>query len=218
MLRLFVPHVLLLAVRLERKDDVEENEEREDERLNEADEKLEPDERKHQARNEEQRREHREHDLAAPDVAPKTKGEREDPEELREELDDPDDDHHAADENTLAERREVEPAREVGEAVLADAGCLVPDEPGQGHRQIGVVVGGRHVQKLDLADEGDHEKPVAEEREEEERPEEREVADDAIATCLTHEIAERLDHELEQVLKTAWPFAQARRRRQRDQE
>src|SRR5512141_2137994 len=106
--------VLLTTVRLERKDDVQEHEEREYERLDESDEQLEPDERKHEAGNEEQRGKDGEHDLAAPDVAPETKGQREDAEELAEELDGTDEDeHHHADERPLFERRDVDPTSEV---------------------------------------------------------------------------------------------------------
>ena len=79
--------VLFTTVRLERKDDVEEHEEREYERLDEADEELEGDEREDEARYEQERGEDGKHDLAAPDVAPESEGEREDPEQLAEELD-----------------------------------------------------------------------------------------------------------------------------------
>src|SRR5688572_10504963 len=123
--------VLLTTVRLERKDDVEEDEEREYERLDEADEELEPHEGKHEARQEQKRGEHGEHDLAAPDIAPESKGQREDAKELAEELDYADEDHDEANERPFFERREVEPAREVRRAVLPDAGRLVPDEARQ---------------------------------------------------------------------------------------
>ena len=89
--------VLLPAVRFERKDDVQEHEEREHERLNEADEELEADERQDQTGNEQQSGEDSENDLAALDVPPESQGEREYPKELTEELDDANEDHHAAD-------------------------------------------------------------------------------------------------------------------------
>src|SRR6266542_2683489 len=54
---------VLLAMRLQRQDDVEEHEEREHECLDEAGEKLQSDEGKREARDEQQRREHCEHDL-----------------------------------------------------------------------------------------------------------------------------------------------------------
>src|SRR3990170_5285132 len=132
-MRLGVRLVLFATVRLERKDDVEEHEEREHERLDEADEQLEPHEREHEARQEEERREHGEHDLAAPHVAPETKRQRENSEQLAEELDRADEDeHHGTNEGSLLERGEVDPAREVRPAVLADACRLIPDESGEG--------------------------------------------------------------------------------------
>src|SRR6266850_1185963 len=134
---------VLSTVRLERKDDVEEHEEREHERLNEADEQLEPEEREHEARYEEQRGKHGQHDLAAPDVAPETERQGEDAEELREELDESDEDHHHSDERAVPEAREVDPTREIADAVLADARGLVPDESGEREAEVGVVVGGR---------------------------------------------------------------------------
>src|SRR2546427_10720928 len=143
--------VLFPTVRLERKDDVEEHEEREDERLDEADEQLKADEWKDEARDEEQRGQHRQHDLAAPDVAPEPERQGEDPEQLAEEFDRADEDeHHDADERALLERRKVDPACEVAQAVLLDAGPLVPDEAGEREAEAGAVVGRRRVQELDL--------------------------------------------------------------------
>ena len=130
-----------------------------------------------EARYEEKGRQDREHDLAAPDVAPESKGQREDAEELAEELDDADNDHHAAHEHAFAESGEVEPAGEVADSVLPDARGLVPDEAGQRESEVGVVIGGRRVEQLDLADERDDRKPVAEQREQKERAEEREESD-----------------------------------------
>src|SRR5687768_13416269 len=119
--------VLFTTVRLKRKDDVEEHEEREHECLDEADEQLEPDEWEHEARQEQQRREHSENDLAAPHVAPEPERQCEDAEQLAEKLDDADEDHDDTYENAFVERREVEPPREVREAVLPDASGLIPD-------------------------------------------------------------------------------------------
>src|SRR3990170_1327754 len=127
--------VLLTTVRFQRKDDVKEDEEREYECLDEADEQLEPDEREHETRQEQKRGEHGEHDLAAPDIAPESKGQGEDAKELAEELDDADEDHDEANERSFLERREVDPAREVRQAVLPDARGLVPDEAGQGETE-----------------------------------------------------------------------------------
>src|SRR2546426_6644521 len=141
-----VRFVLLAAVRLKRKDDVQEHQEREHECLNEPDEKLQADEGEREARDEEKRGENRKHDLPAPDVPPESKGQREDAEELAEELDDPDEDHDTADEGTVPETGEVEPAREVPDPVLAYASGLIPGKAGQSHAEVGVVVGGRRVQ------------------------------------------------------------------------
>src|SRR5678816_3393269 len=105
--------VLLTTVRLERKDDVEQHEEREHECLDEADEELETDEWKHEAGNEQERREDGENDLAAPDVAPESERQRKDAEQLAKELDRTDEDEHDdADERSLFERGEVDPTRE----------------------------------------------------------------------------------------------------------
>src|SRR5258705_9160951 len=165
--------VLLTTVRLERKDDVEQHEEREHERLDESDEQLEGNEDIREAGNEQQGRENGENDLATPDVAPESERQREDAEELAEEFDRTDEDEHDdADERSLFERREVEPAREVAEPVLLDAGPLVPDEARQGEAEVGVVVSGRRGEQLDLADERDDPEPVRDEGEQEERPEE----------------------------------------------
>src|SRR5688500_18309133 len=157
--------VLFTTVRFERQDDVEEHKEREYERLDEADEQLEPHERKHEARQEEERREHGEHDLAAPHVAPESERQCEDAEELAEELDDADENHDDTHEHALVEGREVEPPREVRKAVLPNARGLVPDEAGEGETKVGVVVRRRNVQQPDLPDERYEEQPVAEEGE-----------------------------------------------------
>src|SRR5207247_2896577 len=203
-------------VRFKRKDDVEENEEREHECLDEPDEELQPDEREGEARDKEQSGEHREHDLAAPDVSPESKGKRQDAEELAEELDDADEDHDDPDERTFPEAGEIEPANEVTETVLAYPGGLIPGEPGECHAEVGVVVGGWRMQELDLADERYDREPVAEEREQEERPEERQEPNNPWAAGLAHEIDEPLHDELERALQTAGLFAQARRGEYRD--
>src|SRR6267142_3255422 len=134
--------MLLTTVRLERKNDVEQHEECEHERLDESDEELEADERKHEAWDEQERGEHGQDDLAAPDVAPDSERQGEDAEQLAEEFDRADEDEHDdTDEGSLFERGDVDPAREVAEPVLLDAGPLVPDESGQGETEIRVVVG-----------------------------------------------------------------------------
>src|SRR6266850_74600 len=112
-------------MRFERKDDVQEHEEREDERLNETYEQLKTDEGENEARHEQQCGEDGQDDLPAPDVPPKSKREREDPEELARELDRADEDEHdTAHEWTLFERREVDPAGEITDPVLARAAGL----------------------------------------------------------------------------------------------
>src|SRR5687768_2719324 len=199
--------VLLTTMRFERKDDVEEHKEREYERLDEADEQLEPHERKHEARQEEERREHGEHDLAAPHVAPESERQCEDAEELAEELDDADEDHDDAHEHALVERREIEPPREVRKSVLPDARRLIPDEPGEGESKVGVIVRRRNVQQPDLSNERNEEQPVAEECEQEQGPEERQVPDYAWATRILHEVDQELHHQLDQALETTGHFA-----------
>src|SRR5882672_3687908 len=172
--------VLFPTVRFQRKDDVEQHEEREYERLDEADEELERDEWQHEAWDEQERGQHREHDLAAPDVAPKAQCQREDSEKLAEQFDRSDEDeHHTADERSFLERREVDPTSEVAKAVLPNTGGLVPDESGKRETEVGVVVGRRCVQQLDLTDERDAPQPVRDEREQEERPKQRQVAHDS---------------------------------------
>src|SRR6266850_1123510 len=204
-------------MRFERKDDVQEHEEREDERLNETYEQLKTDEGENEARHEQQFGEDGQDDLPAPDVPPKSKREREDPEELARELDRADEDEHdTAHERTLFERREVDPAGEITDPVLTNAGRLVPGEARQRETEIGVVVGGRRVEKLDLTHEGHDEQPVAEESEEKEAAEERKKANDSRAARLTHEVGQRLDNELEQILKTPGLLAQPRRRDDRE--
>src|SRR5688572_14764461 len=199
--------VLFTTVRFERQDDVEEHKEREYERLDEADEQLEPHERKHEARQEEERREHGEHDLAAPHVAPESERQREDAEELAEELDDADKDHDDAHEHSLVERREVEPPREVRNAVLPDAGRLIPDEASEGQSEVGVIVRRRNVQQPDLPNERNEEQPVAEEGEQEQGPKERQVPDDTWAARILHEVHQELHHQLDQALETTGHFA-----------
>src|SRR5687767_3500307 len=207
-MRLGMLRVLFTTMRLERKDDVKEYKEREHERLDEADEQLEPHEREHEARQEEERGEHGKHDLAAPHIAPKTKREREDPEQLAEELDRSDEDeHHRTNEGSLLERGEVDPAREVRPAVLTDAGRLIPDEPGEGETEVGVVVRGGHVQQLDLPDERDEEQPVADEGEQEQRPEEGQVPDHARTARIFHEAHQTLDDDLDEALEAARDLA-----------
>src|SRR6185503_19203793 len=204
--------VLLTTMRLKRKDDVEKHKEREHERLDESDEQLESDERKHEARNEQQRGKDGENDLAAPDVAPESERQRKDAEQLAEEFDRTDEDeHHDADERPLLERGEVDPAREVAEPVLLDARPLVPDESRQGEAEVGVVVGGRRVEQLDLPDEGDDAEPVREEGEQEESPEERQEAHDRGTAGVLHEVDERLDDELDEPLEAPRYFADGAR-------
>src|SRR6266545_372659 len=205
--------VRLTAVRLERQDDVEQHEEREYEGLDEADEQLEPDERKHEARDEQQRGKNGEHDLAAPDVAPESERQRQDPEQLAEELDRPDEDeHHDADQWPLFERREVDPAGEVAEPVLLDPGPLIPDKAGEREAEVGVVVGCRRVQQLDLAHERHHRQPIAEQREQEERTEQRKEAHDGRAAGVLHEVNEALNDELDESLEASGHFADGARR------
>src|SRR5687768_13338275 len=170
--------VLLTTMRFERKDDVEEHQEREYERLDKADEQLESHRNEREARQEEERREHGEHDLAAPHVAPESERQCEDAEELAEELDDADEDHDDTHEHALVERREVEPPREIRKAVLPNARRLIPDEAGERETEVGVVVRRRNVQQPDLPDQRDDEQPVAEECEQEQGPEEWQVPDD----------------------------------------
>src|SRR3981081_4693844 len=190
--------VLLTTVRLERKDDVEQHEEREHERLDESDEQLEGSEQKHGAGNEQERRQNGENDLAAPDVAPESERQLNDAEELAEEFDRTDEhEHDHADEWSLLERREVDPTREVAEPVLLDAGPLVPDEARKGEAAGGVIVGGRRVEQLNLADERDEMEPVRDKGEQEERPEQRQEAHDRRTAVVLHEVDKRLDDELD---------------------
>src|SRR5438309_11974040 len=74
------------------------------------------------------------------------------------------------------------------------------------------------MQELDLPDERDDREPVTEQGEQEERPEERQEPNNSWAAGLAHEIDEPLHDELEQALKTAGLFAQARRRQYPDED
>src|SRR5688572_10412420 len=120
--------LVMLAVTFEREHEVHEDEQAENEALHEADEDLEAGEGDREARQEEQPAHDDEHDLAAEHVAPEPERERGHAEELAEELDEADEHEDEPDEHALLEATEVEPARGVAEAVLAEAIGLVGDE------------------------------------------------------------------------------------------
>src|SRR3989442_324936 len=86
----------LIFVRLNREDEVDQDEEREDEALHEANEDFEPDEWESEPRYEEERAHDDEHDLATEHVPPETERQREDPEQLAGELDEPDEEEDRA--------------------------------------------------------------------------------------------------------------------------
>src|SRR5258708_6799044 len=135
------PRVIVMG--FDREHEVHEHQEGEHEALHQPDEHLEPDEREREPRHEEQRAHDGEHDLAAEDVAPETERQREHPEDLAEELDEPDKDEDGADERTVLEAAEVEPPLQVAEAEVAEALALVRDPRHERHRERDVVVGGR---------------------------------------------------------------------------
>src|SRR5437762_2644279 len=112
------PLLVRFVVRLDREHEVHENEQREHQPLDETDEHLEPDERQREPRHEQERAHHEQHDLATEHVAPETKGQREHAEELAEQLDEPDHDEDRADERTVLEAAEVEPALHVADAEI----------------------------------------------------------------------------------------------------
>src|SRR5437660_9085766 len=129
----------VLFVRLERQDEVDEDEQREDQPLYEADEDLEPHERQRSPWNEQECAHDHEHDLATEHVAPETERQRQHPEELARELDQTDKQEdrpeHELQAAFLHETGHIHPAPYVGGAVRAEAlGLIEPErqdrEPG----------------------------------------------------------------------------------------
>jgi len=84
---------------------------------------------------------------------------------------------------------------------LKPAVGLVGDERHDREAQRDVVVGRRRVQQRDLADERHHPEPVAQQDEEEERPDKRDVLRGGRAAGVDHEVDEGLYGNFERTLE-----------------
>src|SRR6266568_2465463 len=178
----------MFLVRLGREDEVDKNEKREDQALNEADEDLETDEWQREPGNEEECTHHDEHDFSTEHISPETKRERQHPEELAGELDQPDeheDDPHANLGDHAARFREagqIDPPLHVREPIGPKALGLVHRERDDREAEIGVVIGGGRMKPRDLTDERDDRQPVRRDEKDEQSSEEREVLEHAGST------------------------------------
>ena len=103
---------------------------------------------------------HHEHHLAAKDISPESRGERQDPDDLSEELDEANEYQQPSQEGTLLERFEIQPALEVAPTERSNALCLIANEGDDGETERDVVVGCGRMQQRDLPDEGHHAQPV----------------------------------------------------------